>query len=166
MKSGYLYYIEHLNLEPHPEGGYYRENYRSPDWLECLPLRYRGKRNASTSIYYLLTGDQFSAFHKVRSDEIWHFYDGCCLNLFIIDKSDKVVNRKLGRNPDKNEQFQLVIPHDHWFAAQPADPQGFTLAGCTVAPGFDFGDFNLGERNELIRQYPGHAEIIRKYTRI
>jgi hypothetical protein len=165
MLQGPEYYIINLELEPHPEGGYFRENYRSSDLLDDLPSRYAGSRNASTAIYYLLKGNQYSAFHKVMSDEIWHFYDGCCLELYIIDPQARLVNRKLGKEPGKNEVPQLVIPHGHWFAAQPVDPAGYTLAGCTVAPGFDFLDFELGDREMLIQQFPQHDEIIRKYTR-
>lgn len=159
------YYINKLKLDSHPEGGFYKEVYRSPEIFEQLPLRYQGARNFSTSIYYLLEGHHFSAFHRIKSDENWHFYDGCRLNIYILDKEGQLVIERLGRDLGKNEKFQVLISRGQWFAAQPAEKTGFSLVGCTVAPGFDFSDFELGKRDELLQKYTEYSEIIKKYTK-
>lgn len=164
MARSSQYYIDKLELMAHPEGGYFKEIYRSPELCDGLPSRYNGKRNFSTSIYYLLKGSQFSAFHRIKSDEIWHFYDGCRVNIYIIDRDANLVIERLGRGIDKNEKFQLVISKDQWFAAQPEEPTGFSLVGCSVAPGFDFSDFEIGVRDELLEKYPAFQELIIRYT--
>jgi len=158
------YYIKELNLQPHPEGGYFKEIYRSPEICQQLPSRYPGPRNFSTSIYYLLRGDQFSAFHRIKSDENWHFYDGSRLNIYILNKEGRLVIKRLGKNLDKQENFQMVISQEQWFAAQPEEKTGFSLVGCTVAPGFDFSDFELGDQDELVEEYSEYREMILRYT--
>ena len=160
------YWIDKLKLEKHPEGGYFREIYRSDEEIPAtgLPSRYEGKRAFSTSIYYLLRSGEFSAFHRLKSDEIWHFYAGTSLRLFIITPEGEIYRHSIGNNPDQNEQLQVVIPRGNWFAASVALEGSYTLMGCTVAPGFDFGDFELGKRNELIEDFPSLKEIITAYT--
>jgi uncharacterized protein len=160
-------YIEKLKLIPHPEGGYFREVYRSEELLnpDALPQRYKGSRSFSTSIYFLLKGDQKSLLHKLKSDEIWHFYDGSSVKLYTIDSEGKLLHSLLGRNIDGSESMQLVIKRGYWFCAEVSDENSFSLFGCTVAPGFDFSDFELGERKELIRLYPQYQELIKKFTR-
>jgi len=159
------YYIQKLELLPHPEGGFYKEIYRSPEKCDQFPSRYRGSRNLSTSIYYLLEGHQFSVFHRLKSDEIWHFYDGTRLNIYILNQDKKLVIQSLGRNLKNNERLQVVVPRDHWFAAQPDDKDSYTLVGCTVAPGFDFLDFEIANREELLREYGEYWDTILKYTK-
>ncbi len=159
------YYIEKLGLSTHPEGGYFKEVYRSQEFCLKLPARYPGPRNFSTSIYYLLKGHQFSAFHRIKSDELWHFYDGCRLNIYILDKGGHLVIERLGKDLEKDEKPQLVIPGGKWFAAQPEEPTGFSLVGCTVAPGFDFSDFEMGMQEELVEKYPGYQELITRFTK-
>jgi len=160
------YWIEKLNLQPHPEGGHYRECYRSSGIIEATGLRnYFGNRNFSTSIYYLLKGDEFSAFHRLKSDEVWHFYDGCSLNLYIIQQDGTVLTKRLGKNVEDSESLQQVVPANHWFAATPADQSSFSLAGCTMAPGFDINDFEMGLMEDLVKQYPQHSELIRLLTK-
>ncbi len=159
------YYINKLKLNPHPEGGFFKEVYRSPEMCEQLPLRYQGVRNFSTSIFYLLKGHQFSAFHRIKSDEIWHFYDGCPLNIYILDNERCLVTERLGRDLNNNEKLQVTVSRGQWFAAQPIEKTGFSLVGCTVAPGFDFLDFELGIRKELVRKYPEYRPIILRYTK-
>ena len=160
-------WISKLNLQPHPEGGFYSEVYRSDEIIESsfLSKRYSGSRSISTSIYFLLNGNQFSAFHKIKSDEIWHFYDGSAIMLYLISDDGKLEIRKLGINIGKNEFPQILIPQNTWFAAEPIEKDGFTLVGCTVAPGFDFNDFELGKRKDLIRIFPQHQDFILQYTR-
>jgi len=161
------YYIKHLNLEKHPEGGYYKEIYRSDELIngEIIHKRYYGQRAISTSIYYLLENEDFSAFHRLKSDEIWHFYTGSVLKIFVIDKEGVLRTYLLGNNIEKNEQFQCIIPHGTWFAARLLLPNTFALIACTVAPGFCFSDFELAKRDELILQYPEFKDIIILNTR-
>jgi uncharacterized protein len=159
-------YIEKLKLIPHPEGGYFREVYRSDELLkDGLPDRYEGSRAFSTSIYFLLKENQKSLLHKLKSDEIWHFYDGSSVKLYTIDSEGKVLQRLLGKNIDAGESMQLVIKKGYWFCAELSDENSFSLFGCTVAPGFDFSDFELGERKELLQLYPQHEELIKRFTK-
>lgn len=153
-------WIRELDLEKHPEGGYFKEVYRSPEVIGSLPGRYSGERVFSTSIYYLLEGDQFSAFHRIQSDEIWHFYEGCHLLIYIIDGKGHLEKVTLGRDITNGQKLQHVIERGQWFAARPSDRNSFSLVGCTVAPGFDFRDFELGESERLFKKYPAHRKLI------
>ncbi|NTU50263.1 MAG: cupin domain-containing protein [Desulfobulbaceae bacterium] len=166
MKSA-DYWINHLNLTKHPEGGYFKESYRATESVEGehLPPRFTGSRAFSTAIYFLLTGNECSRFHRIKSDEGWHFYTGSGLTIYIIDKTGKLSSIKLGDNPDAGEVFQAVVPAECWFGAVVNDPGAYTLVGCTVSPGFDFHDFELADRTPLIAQYPEHREIIKKLTK-
>ena len=166
MNSKASAYIKQLQLIKHPEGGYFREVYRSAEIIlpEHLPKRYKSSRNFSTSIYFLLEENQFSAFHFLQSDEQWHFYDGSSVLLYIIDQKGKISVQKLGREKDSN--FQITIKKRNWFAAEVENKKSFSLFGCTVSPGFDFDDFKLGKRIELIRKFPKHKNIIGRLTRI
>ena len=166
MNNKAQYYIEKLSLIAHPEGGYFREIYRSDEIIkaEHLPDRYSKQRNFSTSIYFLLEGEQVSKFHKLKSDEIWHFYDGSPIQIFIISPDGKIQNEILGKDLNKNEFPQLVIEKENWFGAKVLDKDSFTLIGCTVSPGFDFKDFELADREELIIKFPVHEKIISELT--
>ena len=157
-------YIKQLGLKKHPEGGYFREVYRSGEIIlpKHLPGRYKSSRNFSTSIYFLLEGKQFSSFHFLQSDEIWHFYDGCPVIFYIIDKKGNLTLQKLGR--ENNSNFQLTIKKQNWFAAELSDKKSFALFGCTVSPGFEFDDFKLGNRELLKRKFPQHGSLINKLT--
>jgi predicted cupin superfamily sugar epimerase len=112
------YWLKKFNLQKHPEGGYFKEVYRSEEEIkqEHLPPRYSGTRCYSTSIYFLLTSDEFSAFHRIKSDETWHFYDGSHVTIHVIDEKGNYSSVKLGSNPENNEEFQFTIPHGAWFA--------------------------------------------------
>ena len=123
------------------------------------------ERSISTSIYYLLDGSQFSAFHKLKSDEIWHFYVGSSITLYIIDKIGNLSEVQVGRGSEKGEHFQGRLKTGSWFSATVNDKSSYALVGCSVSPGFDFRDFELGERNKLIETYPQHQSIIEKLTR-
>ena len=156
------YWINHLQLLKHPEGGYYKEVYRSDELINQnhLPQRFNGDRCFCTSIYFLLHKNDFSAFHRIKSDETWHFYQGTSLTLYMIDENGVLTSSLLGDNPENNERLQITIPQNAWFAAEVNDKSSYTLTGCTVAPGFDFADFELGKRNELLNLFPQHKEII------
>lgn len=160
------YWIGHLNLEKHPEGGYFREIYRSNEEIPgaFLPDRYVGNRSFSTSIYYLLKSGEISMFHRLKTDEIWHFYEGSCLELFVISPEGVLTRILLGNKPEKGEKFQALIEKGNWFAAGVKGENSFTLMGCTVAPGFDFRDFEPGNRNLLLNAYPAMKKIIMAFT--
>jgi predicted cupin superfamily sugar epimerase len=158
------YLRERLDLSELPgEGGYYKETYRS-DKTIILPSETDGERSISTSIYYLLDGTQFSAFHRLKSDEIWHFYIGSSITLYIINKMENLSEVKLGSNIEKGELFQIQVRAESWFAATVNDISSYALIGCTVSPGFDYLDFELGDRKKLIERYPQHKSIIEKLT--
>jgi len=161
------YWIEKLQLEAHPEGGCFRQTYKADLTLAqaALPSGFTGARAASTAIYFLLEGEKFSAFHRLRSDEVWHFYDGSPLVVHVIEPEGKVSRVLLGRDLDAGQVLQAVVKAGCWFASHVADWSSFALVGCTVAPGFDFADFEMGRRKELMERYPLHAELIERLTR-
>ena len=160
------YWIEHLNLEPHPEGGFFREVYRSEESIgaPALPKRYESNRNFGTSIYFLLRSEDISHFHRLQTDEIWHFYHGSPLSLHIINAEGEYATQSLGKNPENGEQFQFVVPKGAWFGATVNEPESYTLVGCTMAPGFDFADFELGNRKKMLREFPQYEKIIKNLT--
>ncbi|MBI9037170.1 MAG: cupin domain-containing protein [Bacteroidales bacterium] len=166
MNKSANYFIEKLNLQKHPEGGYFKEIYRSKEIIKpnALPPYFDGNRNISTSIYFLLKSEDFSSFHKIKSDEIWHFYQGSPLTIFLIING-KIVKLLLGNNLDNGESFQQIVPKNSWFAACVNCPNSFSLIGCTVAPGFNFNDFEIAKRKELLSNYPSLHEKINKLTK-
>ena len=129
------------------------------------PKRFAGERPFATAIYFLLTSDTFSALHRIRSDEQWHFYAGSGLTVHVIEPAGEYRAIGLGQDLERGETFQAVVPAGCWFGASVDEPGGFALVGCTVAPGFDFADFEMGDRGELIREYPRHRELIERLTR-
>lgn len=145
------YWIEKLELEKHPEGGWYREVYLSEDIVpqSGLPSGFRGDRSFSTSIYYLLEGDDFSSFHRIRSDEVWHYYSGSSAIEIIMLENNRTRKCILGDDPDMNQKLQIVVPRNTWFAAKLYNPLGYALAGCTVSPGFHYDDFELADEHLL-----------------
>jgi uncharacterized protein len=159
--------IEHLNLQPHPEGGYYKETYRSPGIipLQCLPPGFSGARHHSTAIYFLLRQGDFSAFHRIKSDEAWHFYDGGTLYIHVIDREGHYQCIRLGRKLEQGERYQFVVPAGAWFASEPAPHSPFVLVGCTVAPGFDFADFEMADARALARNFPQHHSLVGRLCR-
>lgn len=158
------YFIKHLQLQTHPEGGYFKETYRAEETIPAgaLPVRFIGERNFSTSIYYLLEQGDYSVFHRLKSDECWHFYAGETLLIHIIDRAGKYYCVKLGNNLAADEIFQFVVPANTWFASEPAPHSAFSFTGCTVAPGFDFADFELADKQDLLSTYVEHAKIINR----
>lgn len=157
--------ISYYQLLPHPEGGYYKETYRSGAVIDTGSNEFPGARSYSTAIYFLLQQQDFSAFHRIKSDEIWHFYAGGPLLIHVIDPAGNLTTIRLGRNADAGETFQAVVPAGCWFASELVAGAGFTFVGCTVAPGFDFSDFELAEKEKLSVLFPRHSDIILRLTR-
>lgn len=154
MKTA-AYWIKKLELEKHPEGGWFREIYLSDDIVPQtgLPSSFRGERSFATSIYYLLEGTDFSAFHRLKSDEIWHYYAGTSAIEILSLEKGKLKKYLVGNDPEKGETFQVIVPKNTWFAAHLANSEGYALAGCTVSPGFHFEDFELAD-SRLLKEYP------------
>jgi predicted cupin superfamily sugar epimerase len=153
-------WIEKLGLERHREGGWFREVYRSSETIpnSALPDRFDGDRTFSTAIYFLLESDDYSALHRIRQDEIWHFYAGSPLTVHCIDSDGAYSKVHVGESP------MAVIPAGWLFGATVDVPGGFALLGCTVAPGFEFADFEMPARGDLIAAYPEHTAIIERLT--
>ncbi|MEP0860490.1 MAG: cupin domain-containing protein [Ignavibacterium sp.] len=164
MDSKARYYIDKLELQKHPEGGYYREIYRAGEmfFTETVPAKKLNKKNISTSIYFLLSGRDKSLFHRLKSDEIWHFYDGCDVKIYLIDNYGELKEEQIGKT---REVFQYVIPRNNWFAAELTDKNSFALVGCTVSPGFDFKDFELARRDKLLQKFPDYEKLIKRFTK-
>ena len=167
MNKNAGYWIKNLSLEKHPEGGYFKEIYRSEEKIpaESLPERFSKSRSFTTSICFLLESSDFSAFHRLKSDEVWHFFTGSALTLHIIGHDGKHTQEVLGSDLENGEIFQAVVKARCWFAVKVNDRSSFSLTSCTVSPGFEFQDFELGKRDELLRIYPEHKKIIEELTR-
>lgn len=160
------FWIRHLQLIKHIEGGWYSEVYRSVLSFSSsqLPPSFGGTRNACTHIYFLLEKTGFSAFHKIKSDELWHFYTGDPIVVYEIDDTGQMIEHLLGNDPSESQSLFCMIKEGSWFGSRMANGGEYGLVGCTVAPGFDFNDFELAERHTLTAQYPQHAELIRAMT--
>ncbi len=159
--------ISHYNLQPHPEGGWYAQSYRSSEIIPAaaLPDRFGGDRVFSTAIYFLLEQGNFSAFHRIKSDECWHFYQGDPLEVFVIGTDRQLTIVTLGQDSSRGQLFQYVVPANCWFASRPAKESKFCFVGCTVAPGFDFADFELANQTNLCSEYPEYSELILELCR-
>lgn len=160
-------WIKQLALEPHPEGGYFKESYRCKETLTAvnLPDRFDQAHSFSTAIYYLLDAPNFSAFHRIKQDELWHFYQGSGLTIHVITSAGEYQTLRLGVDLEKGQALQQLVQAGDWFAASVDDPNGFALVGCTVAPGFEFADFELANRHALIKMFPQQQQIITQLTR-
>ena len=159
--------VRKFQLLPHPEGGYYKETYRSAEQIpgKALPQRFPGTRSFATAIYFLLEKNNFSAFHRIQSDECWHFYAGDTLHVHVIHPDGVYELLPLGNNLAKNEMFQAMVPAGSWFASETAPGGNFSFVGCTVAPGFDFADFELARASALSAQFPSKRELITRLCR-
>jgi uncharacterized protein len=159
-------WIKSLRLELHPEGGYYREVYRAAESVAArdLPPRFGGRRPFSTSIYFLLKSGEVSRFHRLKSDEVWHFYAGGPVRLSMISPDGVLTAVHLGRNPAEGTRLQAVVPSGFWFGAELVRRRSYALVGCTLAPGFDFDDFELGLRADLLGLYPRYKKVILRLT--
>ncbi len=161
--------ITTLKLTKHPEGGYYREVYRSQELVlkTHLPARYSGNRAFSTSIYFLLPSEEYSAFHRIKSDEIWYYHAGSSVTIHMLDAAGHYSATQLGPGGTgtAGEAFQQVVPHGVWFAANVNEPNSYALMSCNVAPGFDFADFELGNREDLMERFPNTPDLVQRFTR-
>ena len=147
--------IETLNLLPHPEGGHYKEVHRSSTTIQSL----NGvvDKSAYTSIYYLLSGDEFSSWHRIKSDETWYYHLGCDVHIYFFDESKLLQTIQLGMT---SKTFQSTLPANTWFAAKPTSKNDFCLVSCAVAPGFEFDDFEIAQREHLLMEYGNSIENI------
>ncbi|RMF76269.1 MAG: cupin domain-containing protein [Acidobacteria bacterium] len=157
-------FIEALGLARHPEGGWYRETWRAAARAPVAALD-GAERSLGTAIVYLLEGGDFSAFHRVRSDELWCFHAGDPLELFVLDEGGGLVRVVLGAGAARGESFQHLVPAGCWQAARVAAGGAFAVLGCVVVPGFEFDDFELADRRDLAARFPEHAALIGELTR-
>ncbi len=166
MRASADYWIEKLALQKHVEGGYYKRTYCAGLLINQnqLPETFKGNRPVCTGIYFLLKKNQFSALHRIASDETWHFYHGNSLIIYEISPAGNLCEHILGADFEKGNQFQCTIKAGSWFGAEVQKGGEYTLAGCTVSPGFDFEDFELAGQALLLKQYPQHESIIKKLT--
>ena len=155
-------WISALKLAAHPEGGHYRETYRARKMVKTRDAR--GERPAFTLIFFLLKSGERSLLHRIRSDEAWHFYAGGSLTIHEIGPNGAHRRIKLGRHPGAGETLHAVLPAGCWFGATVDNPRSYSLVGCTVAPGFDFKDFELADRRTLAALYPRHKAVIKRLT--
>jgi len=153
--------IKTYTLLPHPEGGYYKETYRSNGLLEVNSEN----RNYSTAIYFLIESNNFSALHRIKSDELWHFYEGDALEVIEIDLQGKLIITEVGRDIKNGQTYQYMVKAGHWFGSRVLAGGVFSFVGCTVSPGFDFKDFEMAKRDELVKLYSQHQQIIIELTR-
>ena len=152
--------IQTLQLQPHPEGGFYRETYRTEEKISTN----NGKvRNIGTAIYFLLEDEDKSHFHRIQSDELWFFHQGEPMEIMMI-QDGKLHTTLLGNNIEQGEVPQLIIPANIWFAARVKDSKGYALVSCTVSPGFDFADFELANKKDLISEFPEYKSVIDEFT--
>lgn len=160
-------YVRLLGMQAHPEGGYFTETYRSDEAISqaALPGRFSGDRRFSTAIYFLLEDENFSALHRIRSDEVWHFYAGDPLEIVEIDEQGELQITQLGSDVAAGQHFQYMVRAGRWFGSRVKHGGRFSLVGCTVAPGFDFADFVMASRKALTAEFPQHAGIIAALTR-
>ncbi|HTH82683.1 MAG TPA: cupin domain-containing protein [Mucilaginibacter sp.] len=161
MSTTPAHWIKHLHLQPHPEGGYYKEVFRSVN--NVTRVRSAVIKQACTSIYYLLEGNDFSGFHRLASDELWYFHKGAPLHIHVIDNQGIHTIIELSDSTIGN--LQAVIPANTWFAAEVPSGKEFALVSCAVAPGFDFVEFEMANKQELIAQYPQHKLLLNKLCR-
>lgn len=159
------YWISHLHLQPHPEGGFFREVFRSSVDVpkSDLPVGFKSSRRLATSIYYLLRSGEISKLHRLRSDELWYFHAGCPLKIMYIDQEGNRHSAILGSNPEKAEVLYFHVPAGNIFAAEVVDPETFSLVSCVVTPGFEFEDFEMFPKDDLLQAYPRLSEFIEKY---
>lgn len=157
------YWIERLQLQQHVEGGWYCEVYKAAQTINLTGNKQ--EKSAATHIYFLLQQQEFSALHRIASDELWHFYAGTALTVYEITVEGELIVHVLGNDPAKNEQHFCVIKAGSWFGAKTTGEGDYALVGCTVAPGFDFADFELAERAALLNLYPQYVQVIEMLTR-
>ncbi len=158
------YWVSKLGMKPHPEGGYYKETFQSEEQIgdSELSVNFEGERKLYTSIYFLLTSDDVSHFHRLKSDELWYYHGGSSLSIHVIDESGEYKEIKLGMNLDAGEVPQVLVKKNSIFGSSISEMDTCSLVGCMVSPGFEFQDFELFTQEELMRDYPQHKKIIMK----
>ena len=158
--------IKLYDLKSHPEGGFFKETYRSSENIAAaaLPERFKGERSFSTAIYFLLPAGDKSKLHRIKCDEVWHFYLGGPLTIVQISPDGVVEKVTLGQDVKNGQKFQHVVPMGYWFGAYPNRDAQFSFVGCTVAPGFDFADFEMGDKLELLKTFPDARDVIELLT--
>ncbi|MFL0364334.1 cupin domain-containing protein [Pseudobacillus sp. 179-B 2D1 NHS] len=156
--------ISKLGLSPHPEGGYYKRTFASEEQISAKELQaaFRGQRMLYTSIYFLLTSNAVSHFHRLKSDELWYFHAGSPLTIHVIHEDGEYEEIQLGIDLEKGEIPQALVPKNSIFGSSVNQKDAFSLVGCMVSPGFEFEDFELFTQNVLLQKYPQHQDIIMK----
>lgn len=157
--------VKTYDLQPHPEGGFYKETYRAKEEIpaSALPI-HKGNRSFSTGIFFLLPKGTKSRLHRIKSDEMWHFYLGDPLTLIQISPECKVSKVTLGTDIKNGQKVQHTVPAGHWFGAYPNNESDYAFVGCTVAPGFDFADFEMGNIKNLKEMFPDATSEIEMLT--
>jgi len=159
--------IDRLQLQPHPkEGGFFRETYRSAYAFSssAMPVRYGADRSAGTAIYYLLTPETFSAMHRLKTDEIFHFYAGDPVRMLQLLPDGRGKEVIIGSDVLAGHEPQVVVPSGVWQGSCLVEGGEYALLGCTVAPGFDYGDYEHGSRESLIEQHMNFEKLITRLT--
>lgn len=149
--------IKKFDMQAHPEGGYFVETYRSKLSVDTA----KGKRSASTAIYFLITKDSISHLHRLRSDEGWHFHTGDPLKVIEIDSEGKLIETIMGTDIENGQVMQHFVPAGHWFGSTSLGEYSFV--GCTVSPGFDFEDFEMAKKSDMINVYPDLKKILKEF---
>ncbi|GAB5416416.1 MAG: cupin domain-containing protein [Crocinitomicaceae bacterium] len=159
--------VKLLDLQPHPEGGFFKETYRSEHSIPNAVLagKHEGDRSYGTGIYFILTSDTFSAFHRIEQDELWFFHLGSAIELHMISPDGNYSKHLIGNDIVNGEHPQFVVPATYWFAARVVEENDYSFFSCTVSPGFDFRDFILPSKKELTLLFPQHEAIIAQFTR-
>lgn len=159
MEKDARYWIKKLNLKPHPEGGYYRETYKSDVFL----TKKNSQKHHASLIYFLLKNNDISAFHKLTSDEIWLYHSGCSATIFMINLKGQLSIKKIGGDLENDENLLVTIPKNTWFAAKLNNKQDFCLMSCMVSPAFEWTGFELGKIEKLVAEYPIHKELFHQF---
>lgn len=161
VKDTAAFWIKHLALLPHPEGGHYREVFRSEKQVSRVSQAKTW--SALTSIYYLLEDSDYSGFHRITSDELWYFHAGVPLHIHIItDSGEHLVHEMSGK---ESGSLSVAVKANQWFAAEVAGASGFTLVSCAVAPGFEFSEFEMARKEQMLRLYPQHSALLKRLCR-
>lgn len=150
--------VTKFNLQAHPEGGFYSETYRSDQ------LTASQDRNLVTCIYFLLTSENVSNFHRIKSDEMWFFHEGSSLTVHTLDTQNGHLQHAVGNEIQKGQTPQLVVPKNTIFGSSVTDENSYSFVSCVVAPGFDFNDFELFSRKVLLEEFPEEFAIIERLT--
>jgi len=161
------YWKHHLQLIHHVEGGWYSEVYKSALTISSshLPNQFKGDRSCCTHIYFMLEKGEFSAFHRIQSDELWHFYNGDPLVVYEIKTDGTLIKHYLGTDLENGQSLFCVVKAGNWFASEVLENSNYSLVGCTVSPGFDFEDFELAKKDILSEKFPSHKSLIHRLTR-